>query len=95
MMPVTSQELFSVLDDASERTFLCAGTAESLKRYVFDGEAGKIGLEMKNLIACTSFLVEQKLVYSLLCLIIINILTQLYVTKTWSKMFLWHFLAGI
>ncbi|XP_076920441.1 uncharacterized protein LOC143581565 [Bidens hawaiensis] len=59
---ITSQELFSVLDDASERTFLCAGTAESLKRYVFDGEAGKIGLEMKNLIACTSFLVEQKLV---------------------------------
>ncbi|KAK1409135.1 hypothetical protein QVD17_35660 [Tagetes erecta] len=62
MLPITSQELFSVLDDASERTFLCAGTAESLKRYVFDGEAGKIGLEMKNLIACTSFLVEQKLV---------------------------------
>ncbi|KAK9060878.1 hypothetical protein SSX86_018058 [Deinandra increscens subsp. villosa] len=62
MLPVSSQELFSVLDDASERTFLCAGTAESLKRYLFDGEAGKIGLEMKNLIACTSFLVEQKLV---------------------------------
>ncbi|KAI7731956.1 hypothetical protein M8C21_008968 [Ambrosia artemisiifolia] len=62
MLQVSSQELFSVLDDASERTFLCAGTAESLKKYVFDGEAGKIGLEMKNLIACTSFLVEQKLV---------------------------------
>ncbi|KAM0023834.1 putative transcription factor C2H2 family [Helianthus debilis subsp. tardiflorus] len=62
MLRVSSQELFSVLDDASERTFLCAGTAESLKKYVFDGEAGKIGLEMKNLIACTSFLVEQKLV---------------------------------
>ncbi|KAI8007409.1 hypothetical protein LOK49_LG07G00376 [Camellia lanceoleosa] len=28
----------------------------------FDGEAGKIGLEMKNLVACTSFLIEQKLV---------------------------------
>ncbi|KAD0611559.1 hypothetical protein E3N88_43983 [Mikania micrantha] len=62
MLPISSQELFSVLDDASERTFLCAGTAESLKKYVFDGEAGKIGLEIKNLIACTSFLVEQKLV---------------------------------
>ncbi|XP_076913383.1 uncharacterized protein LOC143571989 [Bidens hawaiensis] len=62
MPRITSLELFRVLDDASERTFLCAGTAESLKRYVFDGEAGKIGLEMKNLIACTSFLVEQKLV---------------------------------
>ncbi|XP_071687507.1 uncharacterized protein [Rutidosis leptorrhynchoides] len=61
-LPITSQELFSILDDASEGTFLCAGTAESLQKYVFDGEAGKIGLEMKNLIACTSFLVEQKLV---------------------------------
>ncbi|XP_058205945.1 uncharacterized protein LOC131319613 isoform X1 [Rhododendron vialii] len=61
-LPVSSHELFSILDDASERTFLCAGTAESMQKYVFDGEAGKIGLEMKNLIACTSFLVEQKLV---------------------------------
>ncbi|KAG5558609.1 hypothetical protein RHGRI_008529 [Rhododendron griersonianum] len=60
-LPVSSHELFSILDDASERTFLCAGTAESMQKYVFDGEAGKIGLEMKNLIACTSFLVEQKL----------------------------------
>lgn len=66
-LPLPSQELFSFLDDASERTFLCAGTAESLKKYVFDGEAGKIGLETKNLIACTSFLLEQKLVYTLLC----------------------------
>lgn len=59
--PITSQELFSILDDASERTFLCAGTADTLQKYVFDGDAGKIGLEIKNLIACTSFLVEQKL----------------------------------
>lgn len=61
-LPISSQELFSVLDDASERTFLCAGTAESLQKYVFDGEVGKIGLENKNSIACTSFLFEQKLV---------------------------------
>ncbi|KAK9071629.1 hypothetical protein SSX86_008058 [Deinandra increscens subsp. villosa] len=61
-LPISSQELFNVLEDASERTFLCAGTTESLKKYVFDGEAGKVGLETKNLIACTSFLVEQKLV---------------------------------
>ncbi|KNA24301.1 hypothetical protein SOVF_017070 [Spinacia oleracea] len=60
--PITSQELFSILDEASEKTFLCAGTAESLQKYVFDGEAGKIGLEMRNLVACTSFLVEQKVV---------------------------------
>ncbi|KAK7380329.1 hypothetical protein VNO78_32837 [Psophocarpus tetragonolobus] len=59
--PISSQELFSVLDDASEKTCLC-GTAESMQRYVFDGEAGKIGLEPKNLVACTSFLLEQKLV---------------------------------
>ncbi|KAA8539932.1 hypothetical protein F0562_026624 [Nyssa sinensis] len=61
-LPISSPELFSILDDASERTFLCAGTAESMQKFVFDGEAGKIGLEMKNLVACTSFLVEQKLV---------------------------------
>ncbi|KAK9103653.1 hypothetical protein Sjap_020907 [Stephania japonica] len=60
--PLPSEELFSILDDASERTFLCAGTALSLHKFVFDGEAGKIGLEMRNLVACTSFLVEQKLV---------------------------------
>lgn len=61
-LPISSQELFSILDDASERTFLCAGTAESMQKYVFDGDAGKIGLDTKNLIACTSFLVEQRLV---------------------------------
>ncbi|XP_060211760.1 uncharacterized protein LOC132639318 isoform X2 [Lycium barbarum] len=61
-LPVTSKELFSILDDASERTFLCAGTAESVEKYVFDGEAAKIGLDSKNLVACTSFLFEQKLV---------------------------------
>ncbi|XVF09899.1 hypothetical protein REPUB_Repub07fG0136800 [Reevesia pubescens] len=59
--PISSQELFSILDDASERTFLC-GAAVSMQKYIFDGEAGKIGLETKNLVACTSFLVEQKLV---------------------------------
>ncbi|MCE5165982.1 hypothetical protein HAX54_013698 [Datura stramonium] len=61
-LPVTSEELFSILDDASERTFLCAGTAESVEKYVFDGEAVKICFESKNLVACTSFLFEQKLV---------------------------------
>ena len=59
--PLSSQELFSILDDASEKTCLC-GTAVSMQRYVFDGEAGKIGLEPRNLVACTSFLLEQKLV---------------------------------
>jgi len=59
--PISSQKLFSILDDSSENTFLC-GTAASMQRHVFDGEAGKIGLEPKNLVACTSFLLEQKLV---------------------------------
>ncbi|XP_077241909.1 uncharacterized protein LOC143882280 [Tasmannia lanceolata] len=60
--PVSSQDLFSILDNASEKTFLCGGTAISMQKFVFDGEAGKIGLETKNLVACTSFLVEQRLV---------------------------------
>ncbi|XP_015888857.1 uncharacterized protein LOC107423753 isoform X1 [Ziziphus jujuba] len=59
--PISSKELFSILDDASERTFL-SGPAVLMQRYVFDGEAGKIALETKNLVACISFLVEQKLV---------------------------------
>ncbi|RDX92733.1 hypothetical protein CR513_25092, partial [Mucuna pruriens] len=59
--PISSLELFSVLDDASEKTCLC-GTAVSMQRFVFDGEAAKIGLEPKNLVACTSFLLEQNLV---------------------------------
>lgn len=33
-----------------------------MQKFVFDSEAGKIALEMRNLIACTSFLVEQNLV---------------------------------
>ncbi|KAL4191483.1 hypothetical protein AMTRI_Chr07g30160 [Amborella trichopoda] len=60
--PISSKDLFSLLDDASERTFLCAGTAISMQKFIFDGEAGKIGLELRNLVACTSFLVEQKLI---------------------------------
>ncbi|KAL6545211.1 hypothetical protein OROHE_009876 [Orobanche hederae] len=49
-LPISSQELFSILDDASERTFLCAGTAESVQKYVFDGETAKNCLELKNLL---------------------------------------------
>ncbi|KAL8148301.1 uncharacterized protein LOC141708216 [Apium graveolens] len=60
-LPISSQEFFTVLDDASESTFLC-GSAGSLQKFIFDGDAGKVGLEMKNLVACTSFLVEQNLV---------------------------------
>ncbi|KAG0501223.1 hypothetical protein HPP92_001295 [Vanilla planifolia] len=62
VFPVTSHELFSVLDDASENTFLCAGTALSVQKYVFDGEAVKSALEIQNLVAFTSFLIEKELV---------------------------------
>ncbi|KAK4431477.1 hypothetical protein Salat_0909800 [Sesamum alatum] len=61
-LPISSQELFSILDDACERTFLCAGTADSLQKYIFDGETAKNSLELKNLVASTSFLFEQQLV---------------------------------
>ncbi|KAL1531407.1 hypothetical protein AAHA92_31549 [Salvia divinorum] len=61
-LPISSLELFSILDDASESTFLCAGTADSVQKYVFDGETAKNSLELKNLVALTSFLFEQLLV---------------------------------
>ncbi|CAK7337318.1 unnamed protein product [Dovyalis caffra] len=59
--PLPSGQLFSILDDASEKTFLC-GPAVLIQKYIFDGGAGKIGLETKNIVACTSFVVEQKLI---------------------------------
>ncbi|XP_010555670.1 PREDICTED: uncharacterized protein LOC104825103 [Tarenaya hassleriana] len=59
--PISSQELFNILDDASEKTFLC-GAAASMQKYIFDGETGKNALEAKNVAACTSFLLEQKLI---------------------------------
>ncbi|VFQ58301.1 unnamed protein product [Cuscuta campestris] len=61
-LPISSQDLFSILDEASERTFLCAGTAESMQKYIFDAETVKGSKELKTLIACTCFLFEQKLV---------------------------------
>nr|GME06263.1 Serine/arginine repetitive matrix protein [Ipomoea batatas] len=61
-LPISSQELFSVLDDASEGTFLCAGTADSMEKYLFDDEVIKVCLELRNLAACICFAFEQKLV---------------------------------
>ncbi|KAL3837690.1 hypothetical protein ACJIZ3_022281 [Penstemon smallii] len=61
-LPISSRELFSILDDASERTFLCAGTAESMQKYVFDGETARNSLELNNLVASTCFLFEHQLV---------------------------------
>lgn len=59
--PISSLELFSILDDASEKTCLW-GTAVSMQKHLLDGGAGKIGLEPENVVAWTSFLLEQKLV---------------------------------
>ncbi|XP_074573042.1 uncharacterized protein LOC141829465 isoform X1 [Curcuma longa] len=59
---ISSEELFSILDNASEKTFLSTGTAISVQKFVFDGEVSKIALEMKNLISCVSFMLEQRLV---------------------------------
>ncbi|XP_019177805.1 PREDICTED: uncharacterized protein LOC109173008 isoform X4 [Ipomoea nil] len=61
-LPISSLELFSVLDDASEGTFLCAGTADSMQKYLFDDEVTKVCLELRNLAACICFAFEQKLV---------------------------------
>ncbi|KAF8675243.1 hypothetical protein HU200_047916 [Digitaria exilis] len=59
---VSSNELFNVLDEASERTFLCTNTAACIQKFLFDGEADKIATELKNVIACASYMLEQKLV---------------------------------
>ncbi|CAH9114812.1 unnamed protein product [Cuscuta epithymum] len=61
VIPLSSQDLFSILDDASERTFLCAGTAESVQKYIFYTNVKKDCHDSKNVIACTCFLFEQKL----------------------------------
>ncbi|KAI9084172.1 hypothetical protein K1719_033843 [Acacia pycnantha] len=61
ILSLSSKELFGILDSASEKTFLC-GAAVSMQKYIFYGEPGKTGLESKNLVACASFLLEQKLV---------------------------------
>ncbi|KAL3755747.1 hypothetical protein ACJRO7_002750 [Eucalyptus globulus] len=59
--PPSSQDLFGILDDASEKTFL-SGPTLLMRRYIFDKEVGKIGLDPKNLVAFTCFMLEQKLV---------------------------------
>jgi len=48
---LSSEKILSILDEASERTFLC-----------FQGELNKIGLEEKNLVASLGYIVEQTLV---------------------------------
>ncbi|KAL6593050.1 hypothetical protein ACP70R_049136 [Stipagrostis hirtigluma subsp. patula] len=59
---ISSNELFSVLDEASENTFLCTNTAACIQKFLFDGEADKVATELKNVVACASYMLEQKLV---------------------------------
>ncbi|CAN6166126.1 unnamed protein product [Urochloa humidicola] len=61
-LPVSSNELFGVLDEASEKTFLCTNTAACVQKFLFDGEADEIATELKNVVACASYMLEQKLV---------------------------------
>ncbi|KAM0856623.1 hypothetical protein ACQ4PT_049018 [Festuca glaucescens] len=63
-LPISSNELFSMLDEASENTFLCTNTADAAcsQKFLFDGEVDKVATELKNIVACTSYILEQKLV---------------------------------
>jgi len=61
-LPVSSDELFSLLDEASEKTFLCTNTAACIQKFLFDGEVDKIATELKNVVSCVSYMLEQKLV---------------------------------
>jgi len=61
-LPVSSDELFSLLDEASEKTFLCTNTAACIQKFLFDGEVDKIATELKNVVSCISYMLEQKLV---------------------------------
>ncbi|CAM6010037.1 unnamed protein product [Sphagnum balticum] len=62
VFPLASEQLLSVLDEASEKTFLCGEPPLAVQKYVYQGDAGKIQREEKNLIASLSFMLEQALV---------------------------------
>jgi hypothetical protein len=53
-----------MLNEASENTFLCTNTADAAcsQKFLFDGEVDKVATELKNIVACTSYILEQKLV---------------------------------
>eukprot|EP00494_Astrolonche_serrata_P031745 UN32014 len=53
-----------MLDEASENTFLCTNAADAafVQKFLFDGEVEKVATELKNVVACTSYILEQKLV---------------------------------
>ncbi|CAK9880512.1 unnamed protein product [Sphagnum jensenii] len=62
VFPLASEQLLNVLDEASEKTFLCGEPPLAVQKYVYQGDAGKIQREEKNLIASLSFILEQTLV---------------------------------
>ncbi|GJM99608.1 hypothetical protein PR202_ga16728 [Eleusine coracana subsp. coracana] len=59
---VSSNELFNVLDEASENTFLSTNTTANIQKFLFDGEADKVATELKNVVACASYMLEKKLI---------------------------------
>ncbi|KAL5201175.1 hypothetical protein ABZP36_035529 [Zizania latifolia] len=61
-IPVSSNDLFVMLDEASENTFLCTNPAACIQKFVFGGDADRVATELKNVVACTSYMLEQKLV---------------------------------
>ncbi|KAG8050246.1 hypothetical protein GUJ93_ZPchr0009g1569 [Zizania palustris] len=61
-LPVSSNDLFIMLDEASEHTFLCTNPAACIQKFMFGGDADRIATELKNVVACTSYMLEQKLV---------------------------------
>lgn len=67
---LSADRLFSLLDDASEKTFLI-GMTDPKDQKVFTGDE-KIGLEDKNLVSLLGFLLEQKLVC--VCVFVVEVI---------------------
>lgn len=59
---LSSNELFSVLDEASENTFLSTNATANMQKFLFDGDADKVATELKNVVSCASYMLEKKLV---------------------------------
>jgi hypothetical protein len=64
VFPLPSEHLLNILDEASEKTFLCGEPPLATQNYGYQADAGKNQCEEKNLIASLSFIVEQTLVSS-------------------------------
>lgn len=67
VFPLHSKQILAILDEASEKTFLCS-----------QGDVNKIGLEEKNLVAFLGFIVEQTLVSMLWMKFNFNHLDQIF-----------------